>query len=129
MGSSIGWGHPSHVTLCRYYAAAAFSDSLLGELLAQVDALGRREDTAVVLTADRAFLDAPHSMLVVVGSGRLLVLEYWVGARRPFHLSLFLTAPRVVLPKMLVLLTPPLSLRLRLRLPRGGCCTRGTARC
>ena len=49
--------------------------------------------------AQCAFLDAPHSMLVVVGSGRLLVLEYWVGARRPFHLSLFLTAPRVVLPQ------------------------------
>ena len=27
------------------------------------------------------------------------VLGYWVGVRRPFHLSLFLTAPRMVLPQ------------------------------
>ena len=31
--------------------------------------------------------------------GRLLVLGYWVGVRRPFHLSLFLTVPRMVLPQ------------------------------
>ena len=35
-----------------YYAAAAFSDSLLGKLLKEVDALDLRDDTAVVLTAD-----------------------------------------------------------------------------
>ena len=35
-----------------YYAAAAFSDSLLGTLLKEVDALNLRQDTAVVLTAD-----------------------------------------------------------------------------
>ena len=34
----------------------------------------------------------------------VLVLGYWVGARRPFHLSLFLTASRMVLPKILVLI-------------------------
>ena len=33
----------------------------------------------------------------------LLVLGSWVGARRAFHLSLFLTAPRMALPKILVL--------------------------
>ena len=38
-----------------YYAAAAFSDSLLGELLTELDAVGRRDDTAVVLTADHGW--------------------------------------------------------------------------
>ena len=35
------------------------------------------------------------------GGGRcgLLVPGCWVGARRPFHLSLFLPAPRMVLPQ------------------------------
>ena len=33
------------------------------------------------------------------GSGAILVLGYWVGVRRPVHLSLFLTAPRMVLPQ------------------------------
>ena len=34
------------------------------------------------------------------------VLGSWVGARRPVRLSLFLAAPRVVLPKILVLTAP-----------------------
>ena len=34
----------------------------------------------------------------------LSVLGSWVGVRRPFHLPLFLTAPRMVLPKILVLM-------------------------
>ena len=35
-----------------YYAAAAYSDSLFGELLQEVDALGVAQDTVVAMTAD-----------------------------------------------------------------------------
>ena len=42
----------------------------------------------------------------------LLVLGSWVGVRCPFHLSLFLTASRVVLPKILVLTTQSSRVRI-----------------
>ena len=38
---------------------------------------------------------------------RRSVLGSWVGVRRLFHISLFLAAPRVVLPKILVLTRVP----------------------
>ena len=60
---------------------------------------------------DVAVLSPEHSTTFLVGEPRgafvasggptriLLVLGYWVGVRRPFHLSLFLTAPRMALPQ------------------------------
>ena len=37
----------------NYYAAAAFSDHLLGELLAELESLGKANDTIIIMTADR----------------------------------------------------------------------------
>ena len=44
-----------------YYAAAAYSDSLLGDLLKELDALGVAQDTAVVLTADHGWGLGEHN--------------------------------------------------------------------
>ena len=47
-----------------------------------------------------ADVDAPAARVVCVRRlrrGRLLLLGSWVGARRPFHLSVFLTASRMIL--------------------------------
>ena len=44
-----------------YYAATAYSDSLLGELLQEIDALGVAEDTVVVLTADHGWGLGEHN--------------------------------------------------------------------
>ena len=59
------------------------------------------------------------------------VLGSWVGVRRIFHLSLFLTASRMVLPKILVLTCKGLWRRHRRARPRLRVCTvRGRrARC
>ena len=57
--------------------------------------------------ADRLLLSA---LTVAAGLTFSVVMNHpdaalgsWVGARRPFHLSLFLAAPRMVLPNILVL--------------------------
>ena len=55
-----------------------------------------RETIQCPLTTNR---ERPRTMLL----RELLVLGSWVGVRCPFQLSLFLTAPRMVLPKILVL--------------------------
>ena len=59
--------------------------------------------------ADRLLLSA---LTVAAGLTFSVVINHsdaalgsWVGARRPFHLSLFLAAPRMVLPKILVLIS------------------------
>lgn len=65
-GPAHAWDKPATPESTRslrhaYYSAAAFSDSLLGELLGEVDTLGRREDTAVVLTADHGWGLGEHN--------------------------------------------------------------------
>jgi hypothetical protein len=52
-----------------YYAAAAFSDSLLGELLQAVEEFGVASDTAVVLTADHGWGLGTRSSLASQASG------------------------------------------------------------
>lgn len=44
-----------------YYAAAAFSDSLFGELLQEIDALGVAQDTVVAMTADHGWGLGEHN--------------------------------------------------------------------
>ena len=44
-----------------YYAAAAFSDSLLGELLHELDVLGVAQDTVVAITADHGWGLGEHN--------------------------------------------------------------------
>jgi len=44
-----------------YYAAAAFSDSLLGEVLDKVDSLGLKWNTIVVVTADNGYSLGEHN--------------------------------------------------------------------
>ena len=43
--------------------------------------------------------ESSYNTMCELGGIDALVLGSWVGARRPFHLSVFLTAPRMVLPQ------------------------------
>jgi len=45
----------------NYYAAAAFSDAVLGELLAEVDRLGLSENTLIIMTADHGWGLGEHN--------------------------------------------------------------------
>lgn len=45
----------------NYYAAAAFSDDVLGELLAEVDSLGFTDNTIVIFTADHGWGLGEHN--------------------------------------------------------------------
>ena len=50
----------------------------------------------------RTYLDAEPRTVDLHGGDAVRVLSVlgsWVGVRRPFHLSVFLAAPRVVLPQ------------------------------
>jgi membrane-anchored protein YejM (alkaline phosphatase superfamily) len=49
-----------------YYAAAAFSDSLLGELLAEVDRRGFANNTIVVMTSDHGWGLGEHNHWIKV---------------------------------------------------------------
>ena len=62
-----------------------------------------RPGPARVLAGNRGVLDPARDLL---RRGASLVLGSWVGVWRPLHLSLLLTAPRMVLPKILVLDAP-----------------------
>ena len=44
-----------------YYAATAFSDSLFGELLHEIDPLGVAQDTVVVVTVDHGWWLGEHN--------------------------------------------------------------------
>ena len=66
--TEAGGGIHAHTTVSvtqqwrrSYYAAAAYSDSLLGELLQELDALGVADQTAVVLTADHGWGLGEHN--------------------------------------------------------------------
>ena len=62
---AVGWEAPdsnASIGLFKhaYYAAAAYSDSLMGELLAELAAHGMENDTIVVMTADHGWGRRAH---------------------------------------------------------------------
>ena len=83
-------------------------------------------DTAAQIWRDFAADGTLHAGVAsAAGSGAIAararsVLGYWVGVRRLSHLFLFLTAYRMVLPKILALtlFPPPVAPGLTVRLPR-----------
>jgi iduronate 2-sulfatase len=65
-GPAKGIDIPTDPTSARsfkrgYYAAAAFSDDLLGQLLDEVDKLGLKDDTAVILSSDHGWGLGEHN--------------------------------------------------------------------
>ena len=82
-------------------------DALLAVRKARVNASERRRTGGVAADGKRRVVVARKLLRkLVLPAGReirLLVLGSWVGARRPFHLSLLQIESRVVLPKILVL--------------------------
>jgi arylsulfatase A-like enzyme len=65
-GPAHGWNEtakPTNVRAFRqgYYAAAAFTDDLLGQLLDEIEALGIKDTTAVILTADHGWGLGEHN--------------------------------------------------------------------